>query len=88
MHVLTCAPAAAEGLYEVSVRDEEANLWELYLHRGDYAAAFRHCRSQVLASCAACQLCALPLQDTDLVKSLLSSIVLSSALKAPCSRAP
>ena len=34
------------------MRDEEANLWELYLHKGSFSAAFRHCRNQVLTYCA------------------------------------
>ena len=43
-----CWCAAAEALYEVAVRDEEVNLWDLYLHKGDFSAAFQHCRTQVM----------------------------------------
>ena len=40
----------------MTVRDEEASLWELFLHRGDFSSAFRHCRSQVLLClCASVQ---------------------------------
>ena len=42
---------AGEGLHEVAVRDEERDMWSVYLAQGDYPAATRYARAQVQTAC-------------------------------------
>ena len=42
---------AGEGLHEVAVRDEERDMWSVYLAQGDYPAAARYARTQVQTAC-------------------------------------
>ncbi len=51
------AGAAGEGLHEVAVRDEERDLWSVYLTAGNYALATRHTRTQVRAPCHTVPVC-------------------------------
>ena len=39
---------AADSLVEVVVKDEERDLWQIYLDRRDFVNAFRRCSNQVL----------------------------------------
>ena len=40
---------AGDTLLELVLRDEDRDMWRIYLDRNDYANAFRRCRNQVWA---------------------------------------